>query len=101
MLRNDVVIVSLHVDERIDLPADQVKEVEIAPGRMKTLRTTGDKWMYKQIKEYKVTAQPYYIMQGPNGEDLANKSADYEHHSNPKDFRKWLEEGLKLYDKAE
>jgi thiol:disulfide interchange protein DsbD len=101
MLRNDVVIVSLHVDERVDLPADQVKTVEIAPGRMKTLKTTGDKWMYKQISEYKVTAQPYYIMQGPNGEDLANGSADYEHHSNPKDFEKWLQEGLKLYNKAE
>lgn len=101
MLRNDVIIVSLHVDERIDLPADQVKTVEIVPGRMKTLKTTGDKWMYKQISEYKVTAQPYYIMQGPNGEDLANKSADYEHHSNPKDFKKWLEDGLKLYKSAE
>jgi len=101
MLRNDVIIVSLHVDERINLPVDQIKTVEIAPGRIKTLKTTGDKWMYKQIKEYKVTAQPYYIMQGSNGEDLSNGSADYEHHGNPKDFKKWLMKGLKLYDKAE
>jgi len=101
ILRNDVVIVSLHVDERIDLPSDQIKTVEIAPGRMKTLKTTGDKWMYKQIKEYKVTAQPYYIMQGSNGEDLTNGSADYEHHGNPKNFKKWLMKGMKLYDKAE
>lgn len=100
VLRNNVVIVSLHVDERIKLPKDQIETVEIAPGRMKTLTTTGDKWMYKQIKEYKVTAQPYYIMKGPKGEDLANKSADYEHHSKPADFEKWLREGLKLYENA-
>jgi thiol:disulfide interchange protein len=101
MLRNDVVIVSLHVDERIKLPKNEIETVEIAPGRMKTLKTTGDKWMYKQIKEYKVTAQPYYIMKGPKGEDLGNLSADYEHHSNPADFEKWLHEGLDLYKKAE
>lgn len=100
MLRDEVVIVSLHVDERIKLPKNEIKTVEIAPGRMKTLITTGDKWMYKQIHDYKVTAQPYYIMKGPKGEDLGNASADYEHHSNPKDFEKWLRTGLQLYQKA-
>jgi thiol:disulfide interchange protein len=100
ILRDNVIIVSLHVDERIKLPKDQIETVEIVPGRMKTLRTTGDKWMYKQISEYKVTAQPYYVMLGPNGEDLTNGSADYEHHSNPTVFKKWLDEGLNLYNKA-
>lgn len=100
ILKNDVIIASLHVDERIDLPKDEIVTVEIAPGRMKTLKTTGDKWMYKQISQYKVTAQPYYVMIGPNGEDLTNGSADYEHHSNPSDFKKWLDEGLNLYEKA-
>lgn len=97
VLQNDVVIASLHVDEKIDLPADEVREVELTPGRMKTLKTIGDKWMYKQISEYKIAAQPYYVMQTPNGEDLGNGGADYEHHSNPKDFKKWLNEGMKRF----
>ena len=94
-LRNDVVIVSLHVDERIELPKDEQIEVEFAPGKTKKLVTTGDKWSFMQIKNYQVTAQPYYVMQDDKGNDLDNGSADYQNHSNPSDFQHWLEKGLK------
>lgn len=97
VLKNDVVIVSLYVDERIDLPKSEQKEVTFPNGRKKKLKTTGDKWMYKQISEYKVTAQPYYILQDTDGNDLANGPADYENHSNPVEFKSWLEDGLRLY----
>jgi thiol:disulfide interchange protein DsbD len=96
-LKNDVVIVSLHVDERIPLPADEQIEVEFSPGKKKVLRTTGDKWMFKQINEYQVTAQPYYVMQTPDGVDMENGSADFENHSNPADFQKWLDKGMTLF----
>lgn len=99
-LKNDVVIVSLYVDEDIDLPIEEQVEVELAPGKMKKLKTVGDKWMFTQIKRYQVTAQPYYRMLGPNGEDLANGSADYMNHSDPKDFQAWIDKGLKLYKEA-
>lgn len=98
-LRNDVVIVSLHVDERIDLPKEEQVEVEMGPGRFKVMKTTGDKWMHKQISEYQTASQPYYIMQDPNGKDLGNGSADFENHSNPGKFRSWLEEGLDKFGK--
>lgn len=99
-LKDDVVIVSLHVDERVPLPEEEQKNVEMGPGRMKMLRTTGDKWMHLQISKYKVTSQPYYRMMGPNGEDLSNGSADYENHSNVAKFKEWLEEGIDLYKSA-
>ncbi|PCI96440.1 MAG: thiol:disulfide interchange protein [Flavobacteriales bacterium] len=99
-LKNDVVITSLYVDEDVDLPLEEQVEVELVPGRMKTLKTVGDKWAYTQIKKYKITAQPYYRMLGPNGEDLDNGSADYNNHSDPKVFQSWLDEGLKLYKEA-
>ncbi len=99
-LKNDVVITSLYVDEDVDLPLDEQIEVELVPGKMKTLKTVGDKWAYTQIKKYKITAQPYYRMLGPSGEDLDNGSADYNNHSDPKVFQKWLDEGLQLYKKA-
>ena len=50
--------------------------------------------------KYKTNTQPYYRMLGPNGEDLSNGSADYEHHGNRDDFKAWLEKGLKLYNEA-
>ena len=99
-LRDDVVIVSLYVDEDIDLPIEEQIEVELMPGKMKKLKTVGDKWMFTQIKKYHVTAQPYYRMLGPNGEDLENGSADYMNHKDPKDFERWINEGLKLYKEA-
>jgi thiol:disulfide interchange protein len=94
ILRNDVIVVSLHVDERVDLPKNEQKTVKIL-GKEKVLKTTGDKWMYKQISEYNITSQPYYVMQTPQGENLSNGSADYEHHHNASDFKIWLEEGMK------
>jgi len=99
-LRDDVVIVSLYVDEDIDLPIEEQIEVELAPGKMKKLKTVGDKWAYTQIKKYKITAQPYYRMLGPNGEDLTNGAASYKDHSDPKDFEAWISEGVKLYKAA-
>jgi thiol:disulfide interchange protein DsbD len=98
-LREDVVIVSLHVDERLPLPKEEQKMVSLTKGKTKMLRTTGDKWMYKQIKEYKVTAQPYYVMQKPDGTDLPNGSADYQNHSNPAKFKEWLDQGMQAFQK--
>lgn len=98
MLRDDVVIVSLYVDERIDLPKKEQKTVTYPNGREKFLKTTGDKNSFKQVSEYQVTAQPYYIFQNGEGEDLDVGPADYQNHSNPADFKKWLEEGLNSYN---
>lgn len=96
-LRDDVVIVSLYVDERTELPEEEQRENVKVGGRTRDMVTVGDKWMIKQINEYNIAAQPYYVMQTPDGEDLSNGSADYQNHSNPADFKKWLDDGLKEF----
>jgi thiol:disulfide interchange protein DsbD len=98
-LKEDVVIASLHVDERVDLPKAEQKTVELVPGKFKKLITTGDKWMYLQIKDYKISSQPYYVMLDAEGKQIANGAADYQHHSSPSVFKEWLEKGLSLYKK--
>jgi thiol:disulfide interchange protein DsbD len=100
ILRDSVVIASLHVDERISLPKEEQKTVTLPNGREKKIKTTGDKWMIKQITEYGVAAQPYYRMLDDEGNNLPNKSADYENHRNPKKFREWLQKGLKSYKRS-
>lgn len=99
-LRDKVVIASLYVDEREELPKNEQGSFEVEPGRKMEIRTTGDKWKYMQVKRYKILAQPYYVLHDENGNDIQNGSADYEHHSNPADFKKWLDEGLKLHEKS-
>ena len=95
ILRDEVVVVSLHVDERTELPESEQKTVTYAGGRTKKLKTVGDKWMIKQISEYNATAQPYYIMQNTDGEDISKVPATFENHSDPNDFKKWLQESIK------
>lgn len=96
-LRNDVVIVSLYVDERTALPKEEQITVEIRPGKTMELKTIGHKWTYKQIKDYQTATQPLYVMQTPEGKDLGNGTADYQNHSDPKVFQQWIEAGLKSF----
>lgn len=100
VLRDSVVIVSLHVDERIMLPKEEQRDEVFPNGREKKIRTYGDKWTFKQVSEYQVTAQPYYIFQNGRGEDLSNGPADYQNHSNPDKFKEWLEAGMRAYHKS-
>ena len=100
ILTNDVVVISLYVDDKRELPSNEQIEVEIYKGKMKKLKTIGNKWSHYQAKRYKANTQPYYRILGPNGEDLANGSADYEHHGNAEDFSEWLNDGLTLYNEA-
>jgi len=98
-LRDDVVVVSLYIDERTILPvSEQKKDVKVGD-RTKDMFTVGDKWMIKQITEYNIASQPYYVMQTPEGYDLSNGSADFQNHSDPKVFHKWLDKGLIEYKK--
>lgn len=92
-LRDDVVIVSLYVDERTELPKSEQKTVKVN-GRDFSIVTIGNKWTAKQIEEYKTSSQPYYVMQSPDGKDLSNGSADYQNHHDKNVFKSWLEKGL-------
>ena len=100
ILRDKVVIVSLYVDDKTELPKSEHKTVEYAPGKFKEITQVGHKWSYFQANKYKKNTQPYYIMIGPNGEDLSNGGADYEHHGKTSLFKKWLDEGMTAYQKA-
>jgi len=98
-LRNDVVIVSLYVDERTELPKKEQGVVKVGDREI-SVKTIGNKWTVKQMSEYKTASQPYYVMQTPDGIDLGNGSADYQNHSNTAVFQKWLEDGLEFNKNA-
>jgi thiol:disulfide interchange protein DsbD len=96
ILKNDVVLVSLYVDDKRDLPEDEQFEVE-ENGKTIKITTIGKKWSHYQSSKYKVNTQPYYLILDENGNEVGNGSADYENHGNVDAFKKWLEEGLELY----
>lgn len=100
ILRDKVVIASLYVDERTALPEEEQVEVIYPNGRKVKLKTVGDKWTAKQVIDYKVTSQPYYRMKNIDGTHLEVGSASYETHRDPEKFRKWLEDGIKLFEES-
>ena len=99
VLRDEVVVISLYVDDKRSLPVEEQKEVTLENGKKKLLRTIGNKWSYIQAEQYKTNTQPYYVMLKPDGAQLNNGSADYEHHGNATDFKAWLNKGLEDFNK--
>jgi len=98
ILRDEVVIVSLHQDDNRKLPKEEQHVMKLDDGRTINVFTIGDKWRAKQIKEHNTLTQPYYVFQDGEGVFLENGPADFENHRNPADFKKWLDKGLKLYN---
>ena len=72
-LANDFVLVSLYVDDRVELPKDQqgIFEYEIdGETKKKKIKTIGDKWVTFQTQVFNNNSQPYYVMLSPDGELL-------------------------------
>ncbi|MBW6483588.1 MAG: thioredoxin family protein [Vicingaceae bacterium] len=98
ILRNDVVLVSLYVDDKRPLPIEEQFITE-QNGRKVNVTTIGKKWSVYQSSTYKTNTQPYYRMLSTEGKEIDNGSADYEHHGNVEAFKKWLEEGIEQFKK--
>lgn len=97
-LRDDVVIVSLYVDERTELPKKEQVTRKVN-GQDFSVVTIGNKWTAKQLDEYKTSSQPYYVLQTPEGKDIPIGSANFQNHGSPEVFKKWLEKGLNMHKK--
>jgi thiol:disulfide interchange protein len=58
-LLNDYVLISLYVDDKVVLPAEQQYT---SPSSGKKIKTTGNKWSDFQQSVYKTNTQPYYVL---------------------------------------
>jgi len=99
ILKNKVVMISLYVDDKTELPENEQITVQVTDKITRDLKTYGNKWSHLQATRYQTNSQPYYRMLGADLEDLSNGSADYQDHGTPELFEKWLLEGLALYKK--
>lgn len=89
ILKNEVVLISLYVDDKKELPES---EKYVSPETGKKIKTIGNKWSDFQITKYKANAQPYYLILDVEGNTLSDAPASY----NPDiDFyEKWLHDGI-------
>ena len=91
ILKNDVVLISLYVDEKKQLPED---EQYTSKTTGKRIRDVGDKWSDFQIKNYRANAQPYYVLLNTD-EEVLNQPVGYT--PDVYDFEAWLEEGISRF----
>ena len=90
ILTQEVVLVSLYVDDRTSLPEEQHR-VEEYGGKDFRIRTIGNKWSYLQASRFDRNAQPFYVMIDHDGNHIGG-SAGYDPDSEV--FIDFLEEGL-------
>ena len=97
ILSRDVVLISLHVDEREELPESDKYETTLA-GKTKKVKTTGDKWMVLQANTYNTNSQPYYVFLNNDGEQMV-EAANYQDYGTVELFTDWLNRGLKEFNR--
>ena len=88
VLKNKVVLISLYVDDKRQLPENEQYTSEI---NGKKVTTIGKKWSEFQIKKYKANAQPYYVLLDHNGNNLNEHTA---YNPDADDYLAWLNEGI-------
>jgi thiol:disulfide interchange protein DsbD len=91
ILKKDVVLISLYVDDKRSLPEGEKYTSEETGKKIKTI---GNKWSDFQIKRYKANAQPFYVLMDLDENNL-NKPVGYT--PDAADFRAWLEDGISKF----
>ena len=93
ILNNEVVLISLYVDDKRELP---INEQYISKETGKKIKSIGNKWSDFQITRYKANAQPYYIILDTKEKSL-NQPAGY--LPDITEYEQWLKYGIKQFQK--
>jgi thiol:disulfide interchange protein DsbD len=93
-LKNDVVLISLYVDDKRELEADEVLESKLKPG--KQLKYIGQKWSELQTIKYKTNTQPYYVLMDHNENNL---NVPVAYTPDAEEYLSWLSDGISKFEK--
>jgi len=93
VLKNDIVLISLYVDDKRSLPENEKYTSETTGKKIKSI---GQKWSDFQIKNYKANAQPYYVLLDHNGDNLNEYSA---YDPDIPSYLAWLKDGIGNFKK--
>lgn len=93
ILQNEVVIISLYCDDKEELPESEWYYSEDIKGKVKTV---GNKWSDYQVKNYKKNAQPLYVIQDLEGNDLTDAIG---YTPGIEDYKKFMKDGIEKFGK--
>ena len=97
LLNEEFVIISLYVDDRKELPEALRFNFKYPNGRIKTIKTIGEKWATFQNLNFASASQPYYVLMSADA-TLLNPPIQYTDTATYKD---WLLSGLEQHRKRE
>ena len=92
ILREDVVVISLYVDERTKLPVEEQYYSDILGHKV---RNIGNKWAEFQAKHYQTNSQPYYVF--VNHDNLKPLIEPEAYNSNISQYYEWLKRGVEAF----
>jgi len=93
ILNEEVVLVSLYVDDKRDLPENEHKKVQWH-GKERWIRDIGDKYKYMEETLYGQSTQPLYVLLDHNGNTL-NDPRGYD--PDIQAYIQWLQEGIRKF----
>jgi thiol:disulfide interchange protein DsbD len=89
ILKNDVVLISLYVDDKRELP----KNEQFTTAAGDEIITIGDKWTDFMISKYKTNTQPLYVITDLEGKNLNNSKPTISYVTT-EEYLTWLKEGI-------
>jgi len=92
-LNNDVVLISLYVDDKRDLSKE---EQYVSETTGKEIKTIGNKWSDFQAVKYKANAQPYYVLVDTKENNLIEPVG---YTSDVEEYNTWLKTGIENFEK--
>jgi thiol:disulfide interchange protein len=95
ILKNDIVLISLYVDDKRELPKS---EHFISKSTGSEIETIGDKWTDFMITKYKTNTQPLYVLTDLEGNNL-NQSTPTISYVSVEEYETWLKEGISKFKK--
>jgi thiol:disulfide interchange protein len=92
-LKNDVVLISLYVDDKRELPKS---EQYVSKETGEEIVTVGNKWADFMITRYKTNTQPFYVLTDLNEQKL-NEPISYT--PDIEEYETWMKEGISKFKK--
>ena len=92
ILKNEVILISLYVDDRTELSKDEIYTNQNG----KVIDTYGEKWSDLSINKYNANIQPYYIL---IAHDESNLNRPVGYTPDATEYKNWLEEGISKFKK--
>lgn len=95
-LQNEVVLASLYVDDKEELPEGEQTRIDMGNGQFKKVKTIGDKWSLFQQVNFNNNSQPHYVLVTPEGKVINTPVSGY---MSKEDFKKFLDCGIGYFKK--